>query len=272
MPELPEIETVKNGMSPHIINSKITQIICSHQPLRYPLAESFVQSVMNQKITDIKRRGKHLIIKLDHHYLIIHLGMSGTLQVKSHSQFSPQKHDHIILYLSNHNVLFYNDPRRFGYWILCQKNPLKHPCFKNYGPEPLTDAFNGQYLLQQLATKKQAIKTVIMDNRIVIGVGNIYANESLFLAKIHPQKQAQLLSLNECNQLTHAIKETLKQAIIAGGTTLKDYKNAQGKPGYFTQDLKVYGKKSLACSQCNTPICSIRVNQRNTFFCPNCQK
>ncbi|MBK2123902.1 bifunctional DNA-formamidopyrimidine glycosylase/DNA-(apurinic or apyrimidinic site) lyase, partial [Fangia hongkongensis] len=225
-----------------------------------------------REILSVSRRGKHLILSLDNNIsTIIHLGMSGSLQVNDSDQYYHQKHDHIVLKLDNNTTLFYNDPRRFGYWIMTDNNPLEHPCFKNYGPEPLSSDFNSNYLQQKLAHKKQSIKTAIMSNQIVVGVGNIYACESLFLAKIHPNKKANCLTLNDYNALVCKIKKTLKKAIAEGGTTLKDYKNAEGKPGYFSQSLHVYGRKNKPCKICNTPITAEVIAQRNTFFCQTCQ-
>ncbi len=272
MPELPEVETVKNGIQNHILNTKILKVTPHRDTLRYPIDPLLKQKLQGREILSVSRRGKHLILSLDNDTsIIIHLGMSGSLQVNDSDQYYHQKHDHIVLKLGNNTTLFYNDPRRFGYWIMTINDPLEHPCFKNYGPEPLSSDFNSNYLQQKLMHKKQSIKTAIMNNQTVVGVGNIYACESLFLAKIHPNKKANRLTSNDYNALVCKIKETLKKAIAEGGTTLKDYKNAEGKPGYFSQSLHVYGRKNKPCKICNTPITAEVIAQRNTFFCRSCQ-
>ncbi|WP_119344217.1 bifunctional DNA-formamidopyrimidine glycosylase/DNA-(apurinic or apyrimidinic site) lyase [Facilibium subflavum] len=272
MPELPEVETVKNGITPHILNTYIEKATLYRQKLRFELDPDFVKKLTGQKILQTSRRGKHLIIKMHSRNLIIHLGMSGTLQITDKQNYHIKKHDHIVLTLSNQNVLFFNDPRRFGYWHICDEDPLLHSCFKNYGPEPLSNDFDAAYLFDIVKSKKQTIKSVIMNNNIVTGVGNIYACESLFHAAIKPTRLASALNYDECKALCQAIKNVLQQAITQGGTTLKDYKNAQGKPGYFSQSLYVYGKKGMPCLKCQSLIESLVIAQRNTFFCQKCQR
>ncbi|WP_119328080.1 bifunctional DNA-formamidopyrimidine glycosylase/DNA-(apurinic or apyrimidinic site) lyase [Cysteiniphilum halobium] len=272
MPELPEVETVKNGLSLYCLKRKIIKAHTYIDKLRYPLDPKLSQKITHQSIRDISRRGKHLIIALDDYSLIIHLGMSGVLQIIDSNMYQHKKHDHIILQLDDGQTIFYHDPRRFGYWDITDSNPLEHKYFLNYGPEPLTQHFNSSYLQRVLKARTQAIKSVIMDNKIVVGVGNIYACESLFKTGISPLKPANTLTKNEINKLVNAIQSTLLQAIKAGGTTLKDYKNATGKPGYFAQSLQVYGQKDQPCQICLAPIESIVINQRNTFYCPQCQR
>ena len=272
MPELPEVETVKNGLMPHILKKKIKSVSLYRKNLRYPFDPELNQKLSQQIVHNVSRRGKHLILQLDRHSLIIHLGMSGSLQIADTHHYQARKHDHVSIAFSSGNTLFYNDPRRFGYWLVTEENPLKHRCFFHHGPEPLSEQFTGAYLHCQFKSKKQMIKAAIMDNANVVGVGNIYACESLFKAKIHPKKTAMHLSLAECHTLVQTIKDTLHQAIQRGGTSLKDYKNAEGKPGYFAQNLKVYGRKDHACYHCAYPVQAIKISQRSTFYCPHCQK
>ncbi|WP_116963988.1 bifunctional DNA-formamidopyrimidine glycosylase/DNA-(apurinic or apyrimidinic site) lyase [Fastidiosibacter lacustris] len=272
MPELPEVETIKNGLNQYCINKTIVEAGIYCQKLRYPLDPTLCQKLKGQVILNFERRGKHLIVKLANYTLIIHLGMSGSLQIVDTDCYKLQKHNHIVLKLNDNTTLFYHDPRRFGYWHITSDDPLQHRCFNHYGLEPLSDVFTPKYLVNALKSRKQPIKSSIMDNKIVVGIGNIYACESLFLAQLHPQKASNILTIKEHHQLINAIKTTLADAITQGGTTLKDYKNATGKPGYFAQKLKVYGQKDKPCVICHTAIKAITLAQRTTFYCPNCQR
>lgn len=274
MPELPEVETIKNGIKPFTQHHKIVKAYHSGMKMRYPFNSESLHSLEHNTIIDLVRRGKHIIIMLQSptqqaHHLIIHLGMSGTIQVKDKC-YTPQKHDHFILTTSTHKIVF-NDPRRFGYVIHTSDDPYTHPCIASHGIEPLTDTFNADYLYQHTQKTHRNIKQVIMDNHIVVGIGNIYASESLYRARIHPLSIAKNIPKDKIATLVTACKSILDNAIAQGGTTLKDYRNSQGKPGYFSQDLKVYGRAKQSCG-CGNAVTNTVIAQRNTFFCERCQK
>ncbi|MDI9819198.1 MULTISPECIES: bifunctional DNA-formamidopyrimidine glycosylase/DNA-(apurinic or apyrimidinic site) lyase [unclassified Legionella] len=270
MPELPEVETTKRGISPYLINSTITAAIVRQPQLRALVTPDLNHLCSGQSVLAVERRAKYLLLQLTQGHLLIHLGMSGHLRLIQ-GGVAAGKHDHIDLLLGNGYILRYNDPRRFGLWLYCADNPYKHPLLAHLGPEPLSETFNSCYLSQQAYKKKQSIKAFIMRNEIVVGVGNIYATESLFLAGIHPQTPAGSLDQKQCQQLVVRIKQVLRQAIHAGGTTLRDFYAIDGKPGYFVQDLKAYGRKGLPCLQCNSLIQTISIGGRNSAFCPVCQ-
>lgn len=270
MPELPEVETTKEGIKPHLEGQIITQVIVRNAKLRQPVSEQLPHSCYGQKIRAVTRRAKYIIISLSQGYLLIHLGMSGHLRVLPASA-PAQKHDHIDILLSNDKLLRYCDPRRFGLVLYFNDAPEAQPMLSHLGPEPLTEAFHQDYLQQKIKNKKQPIKSLIMDNHVVVGVGNIYAAESLFLAKIHPLSAAQALTASHCERLTQAIKSTLAQAIEAGGTTLKDFYGFDGQPGYFKLSLQVYGRKQQPCFSCASLIETVVISGRHSAYCPQCQ-
>lgn len=271
MPELPEVETTRRGIEPHIINQTITRLVIRNSQLRLPVSNN-LPFCTGQKILSVKRRAKYLLFELESgHHLLIHLGMSGHLRLVDFAA-ALRKHDHIDMAFSNDLILRYNDPRRFGLWLMIDGSPDQHPLLCKLGPEPLSDSFNSDYLAQKTSGKKCAIKSLIMNNEVVVGVGNIYATESLFLSGIHPQSVASHLSVAQLERLTLAIKHILQAAILAGGTTLKDFFSHEGKPGYFTHNLKVYGRKDESCYHCQYSIESVIIAGRNSFFCPQCQK
>ncbi|MBK2005185.1 bifunctional DNA-formamidopyrimidine glycosylase/DNA-(apurinic or apyrimidinic site) lyase [Francisella orientalis] len=274
MPELPEVETVKRGLTKNIISKKIKSVQINTDKLRYPIDKAQLLLLKNKVIKDIQRRGKHLIIILeDNLQLIIHLGMSGVVKIVNTFEYNKIKHDHIILEFSNNLNLVYNDPRKFGYWLVnTNKMPLEHKVLAAHGVEPLTDDFNAEYLISKLKKTTRKIKQTIMDNSIVVGVGNIYASEALFDSNILPTRASNSITKKEAERLVTSIKKILDKAIAEGGTTLKDYKNIEGKPGYFTQQLNVYGRANQNCLICSTKIESLVIAQRNTFFCKKCQK
>lgn len=269
MPELPEVETSRLGILPYLKNQTIDDIIIRQPKLRWPIP-SEITSAKDQQIIDVQRRAKYLLLQLTTGWIVIHLGMSGSLRILLEPQ--PEgKHDHVDLVLQNGTVLRYTDPRRFGSWLW---TPFLEwlPQLKSLGPEPLTDEFNANYLYQQVKERKVPIKTLIMDNHIVVGVGNIYASESLFMAKILPSRLGNSLKLKELKVLVEAIKRVLANSIAQGGTTLKDFLQSDGKPGYFVQQLQVYGREGDSCLICQTPIQAKKIAQRNTFYCSHCQK
>jgi formamidopyrimidine-DNA glycosylase len=270
MPELPEVETTCRGLSP-LLHQKTIQTIHVYQPkLRQPVPENLANLCHNQTIQAINRRGKYIILHLKDGAILIHLGMTGHLRVLPEQQIR-QKHDHIDVVFTNKQVLRYHDPRRFGCWQWVDGPLHQHPSLSHLGIEPLDDGFDGQYLMNACLHKKQPIKSTIMDCRFVVGVGNIYATESLYLSRIHPLAPAGSLSNIQYEVLAEKIKEVLNKAIEAGGTTLKDFINPEGKPGYFAQSLFVYGRNHKPCPTCGDIIKSIKINGRSTAFCPTCQ-
>ena len=269
MPELPEVETSRRGILPYLKGQTIEQIIVRNPKLRWPIDET-INNTQGQVIVDVKRRAKYLLLQLTHDWIVIHLGMSGSLRILETNQ-PPAKHDHVDLVLVNGVRLRYTDPRRFGSWLWTHSIE-ELPQLKQLGPEPLTDDFSANYLFEKANNRKIPIKSWIMDNHIVVGVGNIYASESLFLAKINPSRKVSSLTLVECERLVTAIKLVLTKSIEQGGTTLKDFVQSDGKPGYFVQNLQVYGREGEQCLICQSNIKSNRIGQRNTFYCENCQK
>ncbi|WP_434357306.1 bifunctional DNA-formamidopyrimidine glycosylase/DNA-(apurinic or apyrimidinic site) lyase [Parasalinivibrio latis] len=269
MPELPEVEVSRLGITPHIKGERVEKIIVRNPKLRWPVPEN-INGIEGQVIRAVERRAKYLMLVTDTGYAVVHLGMSGSLRVLPAMQ-PPGKHDHVDLVMASGAVLRYNDPRRFGAW-LWQSGHGDHPVLGKLGPEPLSDAFNPDYLFAKAKGKRTATKSFIMDNAVVVGVGNIYANESLFTSGIHPAKPVGSLSAAEMELLVDEIKQVLARAIEQGGTTLKDFTNADGKPGYFAQELLVYGKAGKPCPVCGTELEQMKIGQRNTTFCPKCQK
>ncbi len=271
MPELPEVETTCRGIKPHLVDKTIQQVIVRQTQLRWPVPESLHQKLQGQRIRAVFRRAKYLLLDVSNGCVILHLGMSGNLRIIA-ANTAAAKHDHIDFVLTDGNALRLNDPRKFGAVLWTEHAIDKHPLFKNLGPEPLSSQFNGSLLYQKAKNRKIAVKNFIMDSHIVVGVGNIYASEALFMAGIHPNRQAGKISLKRYQKLAEAIKTVLQHAIDQGGTTLKDFVNAQGKPGYFQQSLAVYGRKEQPCLQCGQPIQQIKIAQRSSFFCRQCQK
>lgn len=269
MPELPEVEVSRMGISPHLVGVQVKAIEVRTPKLRWPIPYELKQ-LEGQVIRSITRRAKYLLLEVDSGTAIIHLGMSGSLRVLD-APIKSGKHDHVDLFLMNGKLLRYNDPRRFGAWLWCEKGST-HSVLSNLGPEPLTDEFNADYMAKRAVGKRVAIKQFIMDNKHVVGVGNIYANESLFMARILPNREAQSLTEAEWQQLVDAIKTVLAKAIEQGGTTLKDFAQADGKPGYFAQELLVYGRSGQPCPECGMIIQEQKIGQRNSFYCRTCQK
>lgn len=270
MPELPEVETTVNGIRPWLLNKKIKQINIYNPSLRWTIPDSLNEKYISDEIVVVERRAKYILIHLKSgSSIIIHLGMSGSLTVITDER-PLIKHDHFELILSDNTLIRYNDPRRFG-CVLDAQDYLTHKLIKNLGPEPLSPEFNGKYLKYKSANKSQAVKNFIMDGKIVVGVGNIYASESLFKAGIRPDRAANNISLQRYEKLAESIKQVLSLAIQSGGTTLKDFVNADGKPGYFAQKLQVYGRKDKSCHSCGTAISMKTIGQRSTYYCSKCQ-
>jgi len=270
MPELPEVETTRQGILPYCQQQTITNVIIRNRHLRWPIASSLASQLRHQRINDIQRRAKYLLFTTDDGTLILHLGMSGSLRISNKDE-AIQKHDHVDIILSNKNVLRFNDPRRFGSLHWTRQAIEKHKLFRALGLEPLGSQFTAQYLYSISRNRKVAIKNFIMNSHVVVGVGNIYASESLHLAGIHPGRAASRISLQRYEKLTVAIQETLQAAIESGGSTLNDFIKPDGQPGYFQHHFQVYGKTGQPCEQCGQPISQINLGQRSTFYCKTCQ-
>jgi formamidopyrimidine-DNA glycosylase len=271
MPELPEVETTRRGLLPHVVGHTIQQIIVRNPKLRWPVPENLPQLAQLQTIQALSRRGKYLLIQLDSGTILVHLGMSGSLRILD-STTPAGVHDHIDIVLQNQQCIRLRDPRRFGAVLWAENNPLNHALLVNLGVEPLTDDFNGDYLYTKSRGRSSSIKSFIMDSHHVVGVGNIYANESLFHAGIHPELAAGKISRPRYARLVESIKNTLEKAITAGGSTLRDFVGSDGASGYFQQQYFVYGRTDLTCHQCGQLIRHLRQNQRSTFYCAYCQK
>ncbi|GAB5382386.1 MAG: bifunctional DNA-formamidopyrimidine glycosylase/DNA-(apurinic or apyrimidinic site) lyase [Aliiglaciecola sp.] len=270
MPELPEVEVSRLGISPHMLGKVIEKVVVRNRQLRWPVPDD-VHKVEGLEIASIRRRAKYLLIDTSAGSIMLHLGMSGRLRVVP-TNTPLQKHDHIDIQLADGLCLRLNDARRFGSCLWLDGNDTSHELLSSLGPEPLTDEFDSERLVALSRGKQVCVKNFIMDNKVVVGVGNIYANESLFLAGIDPRMPAGKVSKKRYQTLTPIIKRVLAQAIEQGGTTLKDFVQADGSPGYFAQELLVYGRAKQPCTVCETPIKSVVLGQRNTFYCPKCQK
>lgn len=269
MPELPEVEVCRLGISPHVINKTVTQVTVRQKQLRWPIPEE-VTLLTGQQVIAVDRRAKYLLIRFARGTLVLHLGMSGTIRVIE-STLAPEKHDHFDLAFNHGKTLRLNDPRRFGAVLWFENNVDSQGILSKLGPEPLSDNFDHGYLFEKAQKRKVPIKTFLMNNAIVVGVGNIYANEALFQAGILPTAITGSVCEKRLNRLTDIIKQVLAQAITQGGTTLKDFTQADGKPGYFAQKLQVYGRAGLPCMVCDTRLEEIRQSNRSSVFCPSCQ-
>ncbi|MCF8494516.1 MAG: bifunctional DNA-formamidopyrimidine glycosylase/DNA-(apurinic or apyrimidinic site) lyase [Rickettsiaceae bacterium] len=272
MPELAEVETLKRYLVSHIIGDKITNYTQRRNSLRYELTKDLFNYLINTTIIDLTRRAKYLNIYLDNDYVLtFHLGMSGRITIQQEN-YHLQKHDHVIIEFQSGKQLVFNDARRFGMVYISPSNEVSNQhYFKALGVEPLGEKFDTEYLLKKLLNKKIAVKLAIMDNKIVVGVGNIYAAESLFRAQINPLTPSNTLTKEEVCSIVSSIKQVLEKAIQAGGTTLRDFVGPDGKPGYFKQELNVYGRQGLSCYICQYKIEKIKQSGRSTFFCPHCQ-
>ena len=271
MPELPEVETTRRGIAPRIKGQRIKKVIVRQPKLRWPIPKNLNLKVKGQVIREVTRRGKYLLLNTDAGTMIIHLGMSGSLRVIN-CKLAAEKHDHVDLVLENGQCLRLKDPRRFGAVLFTTEDPMQHKLLKDLGPEPLESDFNTDYLFKKSRKRSITVKSFIMDSKIVVGVGNIYASESLFRAGIHPKKAAGKVSKEKYRLLVKAIKAVLKAAIKSGGTTLQDFTKSDGKPGYFKQKLNVYGRKGLPCPHCGKAITHSVIGQRATYYCTHCQK
>lgn len=269
MPELPEVETTRRGIAPYAEGKRIVDVTVRESRLRWPVPQDLTSKLGGQKIASVERRGKYLLFVTGVGTLIVHLGMSGSLRIVRDGS-APQKHDHIDISLEGGSLLRYCDPRRFG-CFLWQEPDLVHHLLAGLGPEPLSFGFHPDLLYQKSRGRRGPVKNFIMDGKVVVGVGNIYANEALFCAGIRPDRQAGRISAARYQRLTEEIKRVLTSAIEQGGTTLKDFVGSDGKPGYFAQELLVYGREGLPCMRCQLPLRQLRLGQRTTIYCVACQ-
>ncbi len=271
MPELPEVETTLRGIAPHVQGLRVDRLLVRERRLRYPVPADTEEQVRGQPIQALRRRGKYLLLELERGTLLLHLGMSGSLRVLP-TDTAPEKHDHLDLCLTGGACLRLRDPRRFGIFLWTPGQPDEHPLLAHLGPEPLGLGFDGDYLYERSRGRRTAIKSFIMDAKLVVGVGNIYANESLYLAGIHPARPCNRIGRERYRHLAIRIRRVLADAIEQGGTTLRDFVREDGSPGYFALSIKVYGREGEPCPGCGAPIRKQRIGQRSSFFCPRCQR
>jgi len=271
MPELPEVETIRRGVEPHVVGRIIREVIVRDTRLRWPIPAGFVEFARGRKIRGVARRGKYLIFDLGGDRLIVHLGMTGRLSVLDPGE-PLKKHDHVDLLLSGKVLLRFHDPRRFGAVLPWPAAEAQHALFAGMGPEPFSDEFSGDYLFQRSRGRSAAVKLFIMDGRIVVGVGNIYASEALFYAGIRPKTPAGKVTRAQYARLAQAILDVLRVAIEHGGTTLRDFRGSDGANGYFKQELRVYDREGLPCYVCGTAVKRLVLGQRSSFYCPTCQR
>lgn len=270
MPELPEVETTCRGIAPSLVGHRIVAAVVRERRLRWPLPRDFERSLAGRTVRRVRRRAKYILIDTDGGTLIAHLGMSGSLRVLT-ADTPTLAHDHVDLVLDSGRIVRFNDPRRFGSLHWASGDPAAHPLLAALGPEPLGSDFDGEYLWRRARGRSVAVKLFIMNAQIVVGVGNIYASEALFRAGIRPGTQARRVSRARMEELARAIRAVLGEAIEVGGTTLRDYVNPDGTPGYFRQRLFVYERAGEACRRCRTPVRHLVQGQRSTYYCPTCQ-
>ena len=271
MPELPEVETTLRGLEPHLAGVRIRTAVIRHHGLRHPIPKDLKRALTGLTIRSLQRRGKYLLLDCGEGWLILHLGMSGSLRILP-AATPPEKHDHFDLVLESGQCMRLHDPRRFGAVLWTTAPPDGHPLLAKLGVEPLTAAFDGDFLYRVSRGRRTPIKPFLMDGHIIVGIGNIYANEALFSAGISPKTAAGRLGKERCARLAARVKDILNLAIAAGGSTLRDFVNSDGNPGYFQQQYGVYGRAGLPCPRCGATVRQMRQGQRSTFYCPGCQK
>ncbi|MGK2914006.1 MAG: bifunctional DNA-formamidopyrimidine glycosylase/DNA-(apurinic or apyrimidinic site) lyase [Porticoccaceae bacterium] len=271
MPELPEVETTRRGLASPLEGQWVASVVIRNPALRWPVPANLPAILIGQRIGRLTRRGKYLLAAFADGHLLLHLGMSGSLRMVP-ALTPADKHDHVDIVLASAGILRLTDPRRFGAVLWVEGDPAVHPLLAHLGPEPLEPEFDDTYLFGASRGRKTPIKNFLMDSSVVVGVGNIYANEALFMSGIHPLAVAGKLSVARYRKLVSAIREVLAKAITQGGTTLRNFVGGDGKPGYFGQELSVYGRAGLPCRRCGRPLKAIRLNQRATVYCPRCQR
>jgi formamidopyrimidine-DNA glycosylase len=270
MPELPEVETSRRGIAPWVEHQQVREVIVRDRRLRWPIPHTIDRELPGQEIRSVSRRAKYLLFETAAGTAMLHLGMSGSVRIID-SDEPAGKHDHVDICLHSGKSLRFRDPRRFGS-LLWSKTPAQHKLLRDLGPEPLGDNFDGAYLRGKARGRKVSIKQFIMNAAVVVGVGNIYASEALYLAQIHPKRSAGRISAERMMRLADAIRQVLQQAIDAGGTTLNDFVGGDGEPGYFRQKLNVYGRAGESCRRCDEDIAAVVLGQRSTFYCKRCQR
>ena len=270
MPELPEVETSRRGIAPWVLNQQVSRVVIRERRLRWPVPVEIDRQLPGQVIRSLQRRAKYLLFETDAGTAMLHLGMSGSLRIIDADE-PAGKHDHVDIQFDSGKALRFRDPRRFG-CLLWTGNPFEHALLRSLGPEPLSLAFDGDYLWRKARGRRVSIKPFVMNGTVVVGVGNIYASEALFLAGIHPQRRADRISAKRLTRLAEAIKSVLQSAIEAGGTTLRDFHGSDGEPGYFRQKLEVYGREGEPCRRCKRLVSVVVLGQRSTFYCKDCQK
>lgn len=271
MPELPEVETTRLGLAPALVGRTLRTMAIHDSRLRWPVDSRLPQLLKGRKLLGLDRRAKYLLFRFSHGTLIGHLGMSGSMRVCPSSE-ALRKHDHVCLRFSRDCELRYHDPRRFGFLLWTEQAAEQHPRLANLGPEPLGENFDGATLARAAARRSIAVKPFLMDASVVVGVGNIYASESLFRAGIHPTRSVSRIATQRWQKLAAHVREVLAEAIKDGGTTLRDYRNSEGELGYFAQNLRVYERAGQPCVRCSTPIRRMVQAQRATYFCAKCQR
>lgn len=270
MPELPEVETTRRGIKPYLVGKTIQRVTVHNANLRWPVPTA-IKALEGSVVESVTRRGKYLLVDIPAGTAIVHLGMSGSLRI-SPADEPRRKHDHVELLLESGTILRFHDPRRFGCFLWVAAGEPPHKLLASLGPEPLSCEFNADYLFQASRKRQVAIKNFIMNSTVVVGVGNIYASESLFRAGIRPGRAARSLTRKQADALVGAVKLVLQRSITQGGTTLRDFVNSDGNPGYFAQSLLVYGRTDKPCRQCKAPIKQRLIGQRSTFYCSHCQR
>jgi formamidopyrimidine-DNA glycosylase len=271
MPELPEVETTRRGILPDLQGRRISGVVVREPRLRWPVPEDLDRRLRGQRIEAVQRRAKYLLVRLGAGTVLLHLGMSGSLRVVP-ARAPIQAHDHVDIVLAHGRALRLHDPRRFGALLWCGGDPLTHPLLRPLGPEPLNESFDGDYLYARARGRRLAVKPFLMDSHVVAGVGNIYANEALFAAGIHPRRAAGRIARARYGRLARCIKGVLEAAIEQGGTTLRDFVREDGRPGYFRNELRVYARADRPCPRCARPLRGLVLGQRATVFCPRCQR
>jgi formamidopyrimidine-DNA glycosylase len=270
VPELPEVETTLRGIAPAMLSRRVEALVIRNPALRWPIPDA-VQQAVGQTVSGMQRRAKYILIEFPDGGLLCHLGMSGSLRI-CEAGAEPRKHDHFDIVLASDLCIRYHDPRRFGTLLWWDRPAEQHPLLRDLGPEPLLDGFTGQHLWQRSRGLRVAVKNFVMNGKVVVGVGNIYASEALYMAGIHPARPAGRVSLARYLALAAAIKDVLGRAIRQGGTTLRDFTNSSGEPGYFAQDLLVYERAGKGCFQCGAAIRRKVIGQRSSYYCPQCQR
>jgi formamidopyrimidine-DNA glycosylase len=271
MPELPEVETTRRGIAAHLLGDRVTGVDVRERRLRWPVSPALGRELRGQRIDDIRRRAKYLMLDTKAGSVILHLGMSGNLRIVD-GDTPVRAHDHLDIRFASGRVLRFNDPRRFGAALWTRGDPLRHALLADLGPEPLETMFDGAYLHATSRGRRAAVKSFLMDGRVVVGVGNIYANEALHLAGIHPARAAGKVSRERYDTLAARVKEVLEHAIRRGGTTLRDFLGTDGAPGYFRLDLRAYEREGAACRACGSTIRRTVIGQRASYYCPRCQR